>query len=141
MKNVAIKNIKKKVYYYYYKINIRILLFFIISVALFSCKKDDFSDIYDEPGYALGTIETYISTPLKVTYSYSFNVDENDYNGKYVVKGIGQLNEELIGQSYLVIYKLSNINENILDFNYHIEDQEEFKELLETFKTDPPKPD
>ena len=139
MKNTAIKTIEKKVLSLL-QINIGILLFFIISVALFSCEKDDFSDIYDEPGYAIGTVDTYVSVPLKVTYSYSFKVDENDYDGKYVAKGIGQLNESLIGQSYLVIYKLSNIDENILDFNYLIENQEEFEELLETFKTNPPKP-
>ncbi|MFH2141019.1 MAG: hypothetical protein ABIJ97_01255 [Bacteroidota bacterium] len=113
----------------------------ILIFTLQSCEKEDFGDVYAEPGYAFGTITKYKSVPLKVTYMYDFEVASSKYTGEEVAKGIGQLDERLVGKSYLVVYKLSDINDNDLNFDYPIESQQEFDELVESFKTNPPKQD
>lgn len=124
------------------KLHSRFLFFLLILFMSFvSCKKEDFSDIYKEPGYAIGIISHYLEVPFKVTYYYKFSVDGMEYEGKDVAKGIGQAEERLIGRSYLVVYKLNNINENAINYNYSITSEEEFNELVESFKTNPPKQD
>lgn len=126
------------------KVNYKSKTLFGLLIFLFmmqSCKKEDFGEIYTEPGYAIGTITKYISIPLKVTYYYDFEVGGSDYTGEEVARGIGQLEERLLGKSYLVVYKLSDINDNHLNFNYSIENQQEFEDLVESFKTNPPKQD
>ncbi len=113
----------------------------VIITGLFSCKKEDFSDIYDNPQYAIGTLHSYMSIPLKVTYYYTFDVDSIEYDGKVVAKGIGQLDERIIGQSFLVVYQMTNVENNTMNFNYPISSQEEFDSLLVVFQTNPPEQD
>lgn len=113
----------------------------IVFCTLQSCEKEDFGDVYAEPGYSIGTITNYISVPFKVTYFYDFEVAGSKYTGKEVARGIGQSNSSLLGRSFLVVYKLSDINSNDLNFNYPIKSQQEFDELVDSFKNNPPKQD
>lgn len=129
MKNLQLKRHPKFI--------ISSLLF--VFMSLLSCEKEDFSDIYEEPGYAIGTVSQYFKEPFSVTYYYTFSVAGSEYKGEYVAKGLNQLDERLIGRSYLVVYKLVDINDNTINFNYEISSEQEFNELVESFKTNPPK--
>lgn len=118
----------------------KIISFLILTTLLIvtSCKKEDFTDVYQEPGYAIGVIDSYKSHPFKVTYYYNFEVNGVDHTGEEVAKGIGQFDERLLGNSYLVVYKMSNISENDLNFNYSIENKQEFLDLVDSFENNPP---
>jgi len=124
------------------KIKSIIVIMFAFLLGLYSCKKEeDFKvEIYNEPGYAIGEISSYLSIPFKVTYYFDFTVNNINYVGNEVATGIGQENSRLIGRSYLVVYKLSDPNKSDLNFNYYIEDEQEFQELLKEFETNPPTP-
>ncbi len=74
----------KKNYYF-----LLISLVLVIITGLFSCKKEDFSDIYDNPQYAIGTLHSYMSIPLKVTYYYTFDVDSINMMVKLLRKELG----------------------------------------------------
>lgn len=119
--------------------------FFTIGLAILflfqSCQKDDVDHIYAEPGYAIGTISSYDSSPFKVTYYYNFTANGTGLTGEEVAKGIGQLDKSLVGRSFLVVYKLSNLTDNDINFNYPITSQQQFEELVESFKTNPPNQD
>lgn len=120
----------------------KLSLALLVSITLLtSCGKEDYSDIYEEPGYAIGTIASFVSVPFKVTYTYEFEVDGILHEGNEIAKGIGQLDERLIGKSFLVVYKLTDIDDNDLNFNYLIESDDEFEKLVESFENDPPTPD
>ncbi len=47
----------------------------IILLALSSCQKEKklLEEIYHEPAYAIGTINSYISSTFAVQYNYSFS--------------------------------------------------------------------
>ena len=104
-----------------------------------SCQKEEFDDIYENPGYAIGTISTSLSLPFSCTLYYDFEIDNTLYTGELVSKGIGQDASRYIGQSYLVVYKQTDIDRNTINMRYRIESQEEFESLVEEFKTNPPK--
>jgi hypothetical protein len=113
-----------------------------LSFFIISCKKDKelINEIYNEPAYAIGTINSMISIPLRVTYYYSFDINGQIYESKYVAVGIGQDNSQLIGKNYLVVYKISDPSKCDLNFDYYIEDEQDFLDLLIEFDTNPPKP-
>ena len=113
------------------------LLIFIMSII--ACESEDFSSIYNEPGYAIGTITNYKEVPFKITYNYEFTINGKEYTGEDVAKGIGEAELRLIGKKFLVVYKLSNISENTINYNYPIDSETEFEKLVESFKTNPPK--
>lgn len=123
------------------KINSKFQFFslLIIIMSIMSCESEDFSAIYNEPGYAIGTITHYKEVPFKITYFYDFTIDGKEYTGEDVAKGIGEAESRLIGKKFLVVYKLSNISENTINYNYPINSETEFEELVESFKTNPPK--
>ena len=113
-----------------------------LAFLLVSCTKDKakIKRIYDNPGYAIGTITSYVSIPLRVTYKYVYFVDDKKYSGKEIAFGSGQEEVRLINRSFLVVYNLSNVKESALNMGYPIHSEEEFNELVEKFKTTPPKP-
>jgi hypothetical protein len=119
-----------------------ILLF--LAFVLFSCSspkdKEKIKRIYNDPGYAVGTIVSYVSIPTRVTYKYKYMVENQIYDGKEIAIGINQEDDRLINQSFLVVYNKSNVKESVLNMKYHLQSEEEFIQLLEKFKTDPPKP-
>lgn len=115
-----------------------LLLLFILP----SCSKDKekVNRIYNDPGYEIGTITSYISIPFRVSYKYVFTVEGKKYYGKEIAYGIGQDDDRLIGKSFLVVYNRSNVNESILNMHYFIQSEEDFIGLIKTFETAPPKP-
>ena len=130
-----------------YQINIMkntIKFFVIIAIiaSFVSCRKEKewIEEIYDNPGYAIGEITHYISIPLVVTYHYAYYVNGSQYEGKKKSRGIGQDKSELIGKLFLVVYKKSNPEESDLNFDYLIESEADFEDLLEEFESFPPEP-
>jgi hypothetical protein len=118
-------------------------IFILISlIGLVSCKKEKqmIERIYDNPAYSIGEIKSYRSGTFKVTYNYDFTVNGSEYTGKEIARGIGQLDEKLIGRSYLVVYNKDDITESDLNFNYLIESQQQFDSLIIVFQTTPPNP-
>ncbi len=46
----------------------------------------------------------------------------------------------MIGCRYLVVYKISEPKKNDLNYKYPIYTEQDFLDMLEKFKTNPPKP-
>jgi hypothetical protein len=123
-----------------------LILFLLLALVVgqASCRKEKkrIKKIYDnDKGYAIGTINNYKKAPFKVTYNYSFTSGGSSYTGKDIARGIGQLDESLIGKMFLVVYNNSNASENDMNFNYSIKNQNTFDSLLIVFASSPPKPD
>ena len=114
----------------------------IILLALSSCQKEKklLEEIYDEPAYAIGTINSSISGTFAVQYNYSFYVGSTKYKGNKKEGGLNPSNSSIIGCQYLVVYKISEPKKNDLNYKYPIYTEQDFLDLLEEFKTNPPKP-
>lgn len=124
--------------------NLKFLLLALLIIATACNKKEKqrICDVYAaKQGYEIGVFESYFSSPLKVTYKYSYTVNGTKYSGKEKAYGIGQKDERLIGRSFLVVYNLDNANESDINTNYSIETASELTNLKNQFKTTPPQPD
>jgi hypothetical protein len=115
----------------------RLLFISCILLVLTSCNKDE---IYDEPGYAIGTITKTLSVSSVITYYYEYNVGNTTYKGKKN-GGIDTSNGSgMVGRQYLVVYKLSEPSNSDLNFRYPINSEQDFLDLVAGFKDKPPKP-
>jgi len=119
----------------------RLLFISFILLTLTSCKTEkELEEIYNEPGYAIGTINSSISGQFAVQYNYSFYVDSTEYKGNKKEGGLNPGLSSMIGRMYLVVYKLSEPQKNDLNYKYPIYTEQDFLDLLEEFTTNPPKP-
>jgi hypothetical protein len=91
--------------------------------------------------YAIGTIDRWVSTPFKVVYYYSFEVNGNSYEGKEKAYGIGQKDGSLIGKRFIVVHALGNPDNSDLNTDFFIESESDFQEFKEKHTTNSPKPD
>lgn len=116
----------------------QIILISLIFFALCSCNKDE---IYDDSGYAIGTIKSYTSIAGILTYHYDFNVENKTYKGKRKIDGISTSGGDgrMIGRQYLVVYKRTDPDKSDLNFRYPITDEQQFRDLVDGFKDNPPK--
>jgi len=114
-----------------------IFINFLLVLAMTSCKKED--EIYDEPGYAIGKVNSSISVSFGIQFNYSYNVDFSEYKGNKRSGGINQDGKFIVGNSFLVIYKLSEPSKSDINFKYRIDSEQDFLDLLEKFKNKPPK--
>ncbi len=121
--------------------NISIIL--IISLCCVSCAKDKtyLEEIYNDPGYALGTVSSSLSVGLSfsTTYYYTYTVDGVSYDGEKSTFSFGT-GSDATGMNFLVVYKLSNPEESDINLSYKFYSESEFENAVETFKTNPPKP-
>jgi len=115
----------------------RTIFISLIFIALCSCNKEE---IYADAGYAIGTINSYTSVMGVLTYHYDFKVENKTYKGDKK-GGISNSGYEtrMIGRQYLVVYKRTDPNKSDLNFGYPITDEQQFNDLVEGFKDDPPK--
>ena len=112
----------------------------LILFALTSCVKEFKGHIYDEPGYAIGKVNSTISVTLGVQYNYSYAVGSTEYKGSKKATGINQGELSMIGRRFLVVYKLSEPAKSDINFRYPINTEQDFLDMLERFKDNPPKP-
>ena len=119
-----------------------IFIISLILLALSSCKKDKafISEIYDEPGYAIGTVMSTASVNFGIQFNYSYYVGSTKYTGNKKEAGINQDGKYVIGRQFLVVYKLSEPAKSDINFKYRIDSEQDFLDLLEKFKNNPPKP-
>ena len=115
----------------------RKFLIILIIFALCSCNKEE---IYADAGYAIGTINSSISVMGVLTYHYDFKVENKTYKGDKK-GGINNSDYEMrmLGRQYLVVYKRTDPNKSDLNFRYRITDEQQFNDLVEGFKENPPK--
>jgi hypothetical protein len=121
----------------------RLLFISFISITLISCEhKKLLEEIYEEPGYAIGTITKNTSIAYVITHYYDYQVNGTSYQGKKKggVSNDSSIANRMIGRQYLVVYKISDPSKSDLNFQYHISNEQEFLELIEKFKINPPKP-
>lgn len=121
-----------------------ILMFSAICVLTLSCKKEKsrICELYsNDVGYAIGTIKSFVSTPLKVTYKYDYSINGTAYNAKEKVYGIGQKNETLVGKQFIVIYALGDQSNSDLNTDYLIESEQDFDDFKSDYSSGPPPPD
>ena len=118
--------------------NMRRLIFIsLILLALTSCKKED---IYDDPGYAIGTITKSTTIAYVLTFYYEYSIGTTTYKGTKQ-GGISNSNESyMIGNQYLVVYNLTKPKKSDLNFAYPVNSEQEFLDLVAGFKNNPPKP-
>lgn len=91
-------------------------IIFLITIILTSCSKKKIEGIYDNPGYAIGKITYSTTIGLTLTYHYDFDVSGTEYEGK------------------------DNPDDNVIDYDYLIESEDDFEDLLVELETNPPKP-
>ena len=111
-------------------------------LALSSCIKDKelLGEIYDEPGYAIGKVNSYLSVSFGIKYNYSYYVGSSEYKGDKKSVGINQDGSYYLRHRFLVVYKLSAPAKSDINFKYRINTEQDFLDLLEKFKDNPPKP-
>jgi len=116
----------------------RLIFISFILLALTSCGKEK-DEIYDEPGYAIGTITSSISAFSAITYYYKYEAGSVTHKGNK--NGVDISNGySVVGRQYLVVYKLSEPSKSDLNFHYPINNEQEFLDLVAKFKNNPPKP-
>lgn len=109
-----------------------------------SCKKENsrICELYSlDVGYAIGKIQSNISTPFTVTHYYDYSVDGIEYTGEEKAYGIGQDYESMIGLQFIVIYALSDKTNSDLNTDYLIESEQDFIDFNTEFSSGPPSPD
>ena len=119
----------------------RIIFISLISLILTSCEKDMklLDEIYNEPGYAIGKITRSTSIFSMLTYYYEFKIGFATYKGEKKDGISTSSNSHLIGRQYLVVYKIGEPGKSDLNFRYPINSEQEFLDLVEGFKDNPPK--
>lgn len=117
----------------------------VAGILLFTgCRKEKIKicDLYEEEvGYTIGTIQSYTTSPFKVTYKYDYTVSGVDHDGKEKAYGIGQLDENLVGRQFIVIYELANPSNSDLNVDYLIESEQDFEDFADKYSSEPPSPD
>ena len=118
----------------------RTFLITLIFFALCSCKKDLIEGIYEEPGYAIGTVKSAVSGNFGIRYNYTYYIGSSEYKGNRKAIGINQEGRFIVGYCFLVVYKLSEPAKSDINFKYRIDSEQDFLDLLDQFKDNPPKP-
>lgn len=123
-------------------LNGRILL--LVCILCVGCKKEKnrICELYDgSVEYAIGVIDKVSSSPGKATYTYSFQVGGDNYDGKEKAYGIGQKDETLVGKSFVVVYALGEPSNSDLNTDFLIESDADFQEFKQEYSSTPPSPD
>jgi hypothetical protein len=103
---------------------------------------DRICELYEgEVEYAVGTIESYRTSPFRVVYKYSFSANRAANTGKEKAYGIGQLDERVIGKQFVVIYQKGDPSNSDLNTDYLIETNQDFEDFKTEFSSAPPSPD
>jgi hypothetical protein len=112
----------------------------LIFFGLCSCTKDNelLDEIYDEPGYAIGKVNTSITASFSARFNYEYTVSNTVYKGNKTLHGIGNKDGK-VGRQFLVVYKRSDPAKSDINFRYLITSEQYFLDLLERFKDNPPK--
>jgi hypothetical protein len=122
----------------------KILTAFTLITIFYSCKKEKsrICELYAKPvDYSIGTIESFVSSPFKAVYNYSFLVNGIEYNGKEKSYGIGHEESRLIGKRFVVIYEKNNPSNNDLNTDFYIETDLDFQNFESEYSTYTPSPD
>ena len=118
----------------------RTILICLIFFALNSCRKELIEGIYEEPGYAIGTVNSSVSGNFGIRYNYTYYIGSSEYKGNRKAIGINQEGRFIVGYRFLVVYKLSEPAKSDINFKYRIDSEQDFLDLLDQFKDNPPKP-
>lgn len=122
----------------------QLLILLILCVVLLSCKKEKsrICKLYDSKvSYAIGTIYSITSAPLKAAFQYSYFVDGKEYKGEEKAYGVGQGDESLIGKRFIVIYASGYPSDSDLNTDFLIETEQDFDDFKSEFSAGPPTPD
>jgi hypothetical protein len=124
------------------KMKKKIILIGFLLITLMSCEKQKklMEEIYGEPGYTIGKATYSVNVLFNTVIHYEYTVGSTSYKGKKKSVGIGQTTDFTIGRQFLVVYKQSDPNKSDMNFNYPINTEQDFWDLLDRFKTDPSKP-
>lgn len=109
-----------------------------------SCKKEKnrICDVYEgNVGYTVGTIDSYYTGFFRAVYKYSYTVDGYKYLEKEKAFGIGQLNERLLGQSFIVIFNVDKPSESDLNMQHGVKSEDDFISFVNEYEDAPPSPD
>jgi len=63
-----------------------------------------------------------------------------EYKGNKKAAGINQGGTSMVGRQFLVVFKFSEPSKSDMNFKYRINSEQDFLDLLEKFKDNPPKP-
>ena len=118
----------------------RLILISFVLLGLTSCKKEkELEEIYNDAGYAIGKITKSTNIAYVLTYHYKYQVVNTTYKGKKS-GGVTNTNDNrMTGRHFLVVYKLSEPKKSDLNFKYPIETEQDFFDMLDRFKNEPPK--
>lgn len=114
----------------------KIIFIGLILLVFSSCKK---KEIYNNAGYTIGKVTFSTSVMSVVTYHYEYKVENNNYIGKKG-GGVGNSDSRMIGRCFLVVYNKSSPKKSDMNFKYPIDTEQDFIDMLNDFKTNPPKP-
>ena len=95
-------------------------------------------EIYDEPGYAIGTVTSSVSGTFVIKFNYSYSVGYSEYKGNKKEGGFNQDGKYMMGRQFLVVYKLSEPDKSDINFKYPINSEQDFLDMLNKFKNNPP---
>jgi len=120
----------------------RAIFISLILFALSSCVKDKelLEEIYNEQGYAIGKVNSSVSGNFGIKFNYTYYVGTSEYKGNKKSAGINQDGKYIVGRQFLVVYKLSEPAKSDMNFKYRIDSEQDFIDMLEKFKDNPPKP-
>jgi len=121
-----------------------LIVVIVFCIFLLGCKKEKnrICGLYDgSVEYAIGPIDKVGSSPCKATYTYSFQVSGNSYEGKEKAYGIGQKDETLIGKRFVVVFSLGNPSNSDLNTDFLIESDADFQKFKREYLNGPPPPD
>ena len=119
----------------------RIIIIGLILIGLCSCRKDKelLDEIYNDPGYAIGKITSSSTVVMVLTYHYDYQAGNTTHKGKKEGGITNSPDSRMIGRRFLVVYKQSDPKQSDLNFRYPINTDQDFLDLLEQFKSSPPK--
>ena len=116
----------------------------LFSVILTGCKKakNRICELYDSPvGYAVGFIEDYESSAVKVHYTYSYYVDSISYAGTEKVYGLWKKDTDMLGRSFLVVYALGEPLNSDLNTDHSLTTEMDLQQFTDEHQGSPPPPD
>lgn len=112
------------------------------SFLITSCDKEEaeIQAIYENPGYALGTVSYSTETTLRITYYFEYYVYGTLYTGGKTYKNSKSAEQLYEGDMYLVVYDLDDPSISHLNTKYYFENDLEFDDMIRDFEYNPPTP-
>jgi hypothetical protein len=124
--------------------NIKVIIALItLCIITISCKKEKsrICELYsNQVGYAVGTIQSFTSTPFKATYRYDYTINGSTFSGREKVYGVGQKDDKLIGKKFVVIYAIADNSNSDLNTDFQILTTQDFDDFNTEFSSAPPSP-